>query len=361
MYGPGDTLKFTVLTTDADEQVVDPDDTPVVTLYNRMTGESEPADVAAGDGTGEWNVALVVPTTWTLGDSVQIGLYYEVAAEPFRSFGSVWRLDSLVSAGALDAQAVRDAVGLAEANLDSQINTLGGAIIDRTLPGDEYATAQGQADILNAVGQINPDPWVNPNLGDDQVYPEGTAGALLRTRSKQTDVETLLARLSEVRAAKLDEVSTLTQADVRSALLTMGVASVTAAISGNTIELYRGDSYTIPFQNLGDLTSRTNLWFTAKAKASDTDAAALVQIAETGDLLVLNGSATLPTGATASIVVDDEAAGTGRILVSAAAMAVLAPVSDGRWDLQWRAASGDVATPGRGTFKVLADITRRVA
>lgn len=254
----------------------------------------------------------------------------------------------------LGSSDVANGAGDALAEVDGEPGTYRAAV-------DEPLTGTHKARMVDGSGNVLYTGVVDME-DDDAVHTVGELADLpIRTRSKQTDVETLLARLSEVRAAKLDEVSTLTQADVRSALLTMGVASVTAAISGNTIELYRGDSYTIPFQNLGDLTSRTNLWFTAKAKASDTDAAALVQIAETGDLLVLNGSATLPTGATASIVVDDEAAGTGRILVSAAAMAVLAPVSDGRWDLQWRAASGDVATPGRGTFKVLADITRRVA
>jgi hypothetical protein len=141
--------------------------------------------------------------------------------------------------------------------------------------------------------------------------------------------------------------------------LTQSAASVVAAVSGDSIAALRGDYWSIALTDIGDISSRTKLYFTVKEKYSDPDAQALIQIEETDGLLYSNG-AVATTPANGSITVSDEATGDLTIVIKAAETQNYAPGSY-RYDIQYIAANGPTTPVASGTFTITADITRRVA
>jgi hypothetical protein len=144
--------------------------------------------------------------------------------------------------------------------------------------------------------------------------------------------------------------------------LTTPAAAIAATQLGSAITLYRGDSESLAFTDLGDLTDATELWLTAKdaRRLDDTDTDAILQITLTGGLTIVAGS-TPTTGQTASITITDTAAGNLTIAISAAATAILDAVSTGQYDIQALFSSGLVTTLTTGTFKVSRDVTRATA
>ena len=62
--------------------------------------------------------------------------------------------------------------------------------------------------------------------------------------------------------------------------VTQAAASVTAAVSGSTINITRGDTLSASITGLGDISTRTSLWFTVKHDRSEADTASLIQIEE---------------------------------------------------------------------------------
>lgn len=131
--------------------------------------------------------------------------------------------------------------------------------------------------------------------------------------------------------------------DARAQLL----SALTAAQDDGTLDpaapcipVVSGSDWRIDFTAVGDLSGRSNLIFAMKAKASDLDAASLVLIDKDG-LKVTNGQVA-GTPANGSIIVSDEIAGTGYVLVKAAATNV--PAGQKRVGLKVIKASGEVRT-----------------
>lgn len=123
-----------------------------------------------------------------------------------------------------------------------------------------------------------------------------------------------------------------------------------------TMILRRGDSWTDDsIDNLGDLSGRTMLWFTAKTGKGQADAAAVFQIEESGGLLFINGAAA-GTSANGSITVTDVTAGNITIVLDEVETAKLGPGTI-YWDVQVLDA-GAIKTLGEGTIVIPADVTR---
>lgn len=106
------------------------------------------------------------------------------------------------------------------------------------------------------------------------------------------------------------------------------------------IPVVSGSDWRIDFTAIGDLSNRTNLIFAMKLKASDADAASLVLIDRDG-LKVSNGQVPA-TASNGAIVVTDEVAGTGYVLVKAAATNV--PAGPKRVGLKVIKTTGEVRT-----------------
>lgn len=138
---------------------------------------------------------------------------------------------------------------------------------------------------------------------------------------------------------------------------------VVASLEADTLTLLRGDSYDSdddnPIEDLGDISTRTALWFTAKRSLEQEDAAAIIQITEDDGLLILNGAA-YGTAAHGVIAVTDAVAGDITITIDEAATALLVPGGI-EYDIQWLSAAGNVRTVRRGNLTITADVTRAIA
>lgn len=112
----------------------------------------------------------------------------------------------------------------------------------------------------------------------------------------------------------------------------------TLDLDATCIPVVSGSDWKIDFMAIGDLTDRSNLVFAMKSKASDLDSAALALIDKDG-LKVTNGQVAGTPG-DGSIVVTDQVAGTGYVLVKAAA--TLVPAGQKRVGLKVIKATGEI-------------------
>lgn len=162
---------------------------------------------------------------------------------------------------------------------------------------------------------------------------------------------------SENADIRSSSIAGLTATSVWTALtrtLTPPVAQSISALNGPNITVLRGDTITVPFTELGSLVGRSKLWFTVKASDGDLDAAAIIQIEETGGLLYLNGlTATSNQG---SLVVTDQNGGAMTVSLIPIAAASL-PLKVYHYDVQVLVGTA-IHTLTSGSFTVDADITR---
>jgi len=138
--------------------------------------------------------------------------------------------------------------------------------------------------------------------------------------------------------------------------LTQTAAAITAILSGTTLTIHRGDSMSISFSGLGDISSRTNLQFTLKRDRSHDDNVALIQIDESTGLLVLNGSSSVIAG-NGVITVTGGDAGDFAVTLTATNTAQLSVATGLYYDVQMITASS-VSTLTSGGASVTADVTR---
>ena len=135
----------------------------------------------------------------------------------------------------------------------------------------------------------------------------------------------------------------------------VSASSVGATLVGTQINILRGDSLSVTITGLGNISTRTNLWFTVKRDREVADIASIIQIDETTGLLRLNGGAGV--AAQGSITVTNAAVGDITIAVDEVATAQLAPQAC-YYDVQVITAAGTVATLTEGRVDINADITR---
>ena len=139
--------------------------------------------------------------------------------------------------------------------------------------------------------------------------------------------------------------------------LTQSAAQVTSILSGSTITIQRGDSFTISFTGLGSIVDRSELWFTAKSSRGDADSNSKIMVTEGSGLRYINGS--VPSSSNnGAIVVSDAVLGNIAISVIAAESACLMQGNGIFWDTQVKRSSGSVNTLSGGIFNITGDITR---
>jgi len=91
--------------------------------------------------------------------------------------------------------------------------------------------------------------------------------------------------------------------------LTQTASTVATALESGVITIQRGDSLSVSITGMGDISTRTKLWFTVKESRAHTDAQAIIQIEESAGLVYVNGADASARAANGSITVDDAAAG----------------------------------------------------
>ena len=133
-----------------------------------------------------------------------------------------------------------------------------------------------------------------------------------------------------------------------------------ASIVAAQITAVRGDTLQVTLPLMGTISTRSNLVFTVKVSSDDVDSAAIIQIAESGGLITLNG-ASASSSAWGSLSVTNATTGAVNLTLKGPATAQLA-VRDLVWDCQWLDSSSppNPNTPIAGGFSVVGDVTRAV-
>lgn len=186
--------------------------------------------------------------------------------------------------------------------------------------------AAGSAGKALTDAQAAGDPWASALPG---AYGAGTAGSIIGT---------LIASMWS------NVTRTLTQT----------AAQVQAVLEGSRITIHRGDDLAVSLTGLGNLVSRTHLWFTVKRDKSDIDTAAIIQITEGEGLTRLNGAeGTVGNG---SLTVDDEDAGNITLVLKAVETAKLRRANL-HYDVQVLI-SGVISTRTESRCNIAMDVTR---
>lgn len=141
--------------------------------------------------------------------------------------------------------------------------------------------------------------------------------------------------------------------------LTQSAAAVAAVLAGSDITIQRGDTVTISFTGLGDLSIYTKIWMTCKSRISHLDTQAVFQVEKTDNLLYLNGLPA-PTATDGTLTVVDETAGAITVVLKPAVSAELIPNTN-KYDIQAMTAAGVVNTLKEGALTIIGDVTRTIS
>lgn len=214
-----------------------------------------------------------------------------------------------------------------------------------------YAAGQDPATLLLVNGptnklQVNPDHSVN-------------ATATVDVNAVATAVANILFVDGATNQLKVNTDHTV-NATVSGTIVnyvTIPSAVAQASILAAQITAVRGDTLTVALPIMGSLVGRTGLVFTAKKSVSDLDSEAILQVSESGGLVILNGSSTVV--GTAQLSVTNATTGEVNLTLSAATTATI-PLFDYLWDCQ-KVLSFGVSTPINGVLSVTGDVTRRTS
>src|SRR3990172_6459864 len=140
--------------------------------------------------------------------------------------------------------------------------------------------------------------------------------------------------------------------------LTQSAESIASALSGDKITVKRGDTLSVSLTGLGNISTRTKLYFTVKRKQELSDDDSTVLIEETAGLVRFNASPA-PVAGDGSIPVDNETSGniTIELIATRAAEFTLGTY---QYDVQMITSTGEVSTLAQGTFAITSDITKAV-
>jgi hypothetical protein len=244
-------------------------------------------------------------------------------------------------------------------NLDAAVSTRGTAD-----PGDAMTLAD---DAITAAkfDESSAYPLKAADTGSTYIARTGADSDTLETLSDQLDtidanVDSILVDTGTTLPASIAAVDSDVWA-YATRTLTQSAASVTAAVSGSTITIHRGDSLSASLTGLGNISDRSKLWFTVKDDKGDPDIRSIIQIEESAGLQYLNAGDASARSANGSITVDDEISGDITIVLEKSETDDLSVQSNIYYDVQVLTEAGIVTTLTSGTCNVTADVTRRVA
>ena len=235
---------------------------------------------------------------------------------------------------ALSAAGVRTAVGLASANLDTQLSTIDG-VVDAVLldTGTDGVVIADDAITSGAFDESTAFPIKADDSGSTYIARTGADSDTMEGLSDQIDaLRTILTRSAAAGSTDADELTCI-----------------------------RGDSYDSDDDNaiegMGNISDRTKLWIVVKKSATQTDVLATLFCEETAGITRLNGAA-YGTAGHSVITVSDEIAGDLRWQLDEAVTDGLVP-GGYAYDIQTLSATGTVKTWRRmKPFTVSADVAR---
>lgn len=146
--------------------------------------------------------------------------------------------------------------------------------------------------------------------------------------------------------------------------LTSAQITVVSPVAGTMLTIVRGDTLTASFSGLGNIATRTKLWFTLKSQKTEADAAAAIQVLEsnpavpaTDGLQRLNGAAT--TAGYGTLTVTDAAAGNVTLTLTPQATSVLRETAR-YYDIQVLKAGGAITTLTLGECDINLGVTAAI-
>ncbi len=264
-------------------------------------------------------------------------------------------LEAAIAGVSIDPSDIRTAIGLASANLDTQLAGIQ-ADLDNTSQYKADVSGLATAAALATVdGIVDAIKAKTDNL---PTSPAATGAAMTLADDAITAGKVAADAVTEIQSGLALE-TTLNAVKAKTDLITTGtVITVTSPVSGSTITAIRGDTLVAVLENIGALTGYSKVYFTVKRDYADADTAAIIQIEKTAGLKYLNGAVGTP--ANGSLTIDDEASGDITIALDETETAKLDP-GVYSYDVQVVRTAGTVSTLTEGTFTVAADITRATA
>ncbi len=142
--------------------------------------------------------------------------------------------------------------------------------------------------------------------------------------------------------------------------LTQGAASVTAAVSGSSVTVYRGTTWIVALTGLGDISTYDTIYCSVKTNYADSEDDAILRVKDDASgLLRFNGAA--PAAATNGVItIDDASAGDITITIKEAET-VSALVANYVYDIKGIDDDGDVIMlSAGGSWDVSGDITQAI-
>lgn len=256
------------------------------------------------------------------------------------------KLDSILThATAADSQtvasAIRAALGLAAANLDSQLAGIGDAVWTTLTSAISTVGSFGLA-FKNFVASYVSPPTASQIA--DTLFEDGSTNKL-KVNSDHTANATVIGDVA-IDISGIPPISIVVPAAI-------AVASQDPAV----VTCLRGDTLRVSLPLMGNITDRTKLIMTAKSDLNDADDQAILQVVETTGLVRLNRAAAIVAEA-ASLTVQDATTGAVDLQIDATATVALA-IQDLVWDVQVFSSSS-ISSPISGTMSVVADVTRAI-
>lgn len=281
--------------------------------------------------------------------------------------------------GGLDAQGVRDAVGLANANLDTQLEAIQDDLDDPNQYKADVSGLATSAALSSVDGKVDSIKAATDKIPNTPAVAGEYDGALAAIQDDlddpdqyKADVSAIVNILEDIKGAGWTDETLEAIADaitnvpggegvlealesIRSEL--RQYSAVRRHLKCDRLEIKRATDATIEVFGVGDLTGRSSLYFTVKyMKDKDTaaDMHSVIQIEETAGLLYIN-QVEADTPANGSIVVSDALAGTMTIKLSAAETDKLTPNESYVYDIKM---DNDVMAEGK--LLISTAVTRTV-
>lgn len=143
---------------------------------------------------------------------------------------------------------------------------------------------------------------------------------------------------------------------IRDTLSSSGV-TIVSAVDGDDVTVYTYSRWNFQLTGLGDISSRTALYFTVKRDPrGEADSVSMLQVKETTGALYLNRAAA-SSAAYASLVVDNETTGSVTVTVTATGVGSIAPERGLTWEVKEVTADGP-AVIAHGAFHIDTAVAR---
>lgn len=269
-----------------------------VDIFEQAGGTPAVTDDLVGSGVIEWDGSAIVS---------QAAKLIAIAGDVENLDGAAMRgTDGANTTTPLDAAGVRAAVGLAAADLDTQLASIPTNPMLDTEDGSSFTAIPWNAAWDTEVESEVNDALVALHLDHlfavdyDPASKPGTGTALLNELIESN------AGVSRYTAAALAQAPG-GEASVNVTVSATSVAATTLATSGK-LTLRRDNDNSFQLTGLGSLAGRSKLWFCLKRRLTDTDAEAILLAEENDGVKYIEGAAA-GSSAGVTITVDDESAG----------------------------------------------------